>query len=422
MNVDLFRRVDRVAGVPLCAALSGLAKLGRRPAPGVATWPPRRILLLKLPELGSHVLLHPLLERARSRWPDCEVWLLTFEESREVVELLGAIPRERVLTISTRHPWSFVTSVLAALRRVRALAFDAVLDLEFFARFSAILAFLSGARARVGFHRFHTEGLYRGDLLTHRVAYNPYLHTAHAFLTLLEALAHDPTDAPMVKSEVASLPLPLPRFVPRASEAQAMRERLDAAAGSAIHGQPLYLLNPNASELIPIRRWPFERYVELAERLLADPAARVALIGAPSDRPSANAIAARVPAPRLLDLTGQTTIRELVTLFTMATALVTNDSGPAHFASLTSLPTVTLFGPETPALYGPLGTRQTNLYANLACSPCVSASNHRQSACTRARCLEAITVDQVLGALTALGARAPVTAQPPTAPRIRAVS
>ncbi len=420
MNVDLFRRVDRLAGIPLCFALSAIERLRPRRPRGVATWPPKRILLLKLPEMGSVVLLHPLLERARQRWPDCEVWLVTFEESREVVALLGSIAPERVLTISTRGPWRFVTSVLRVLAQVRALDFDAVVDLEFFARFSALFAYLTRARSRVGFHPFHSEGLYRGDLLTHRVAYNPYLHTGHAFLTLLEALAHDPSEAPLVKAEVGSLPIELPRFEPRPEEVRELTSRLEALSGSRAQERKLYLLNPNASELIPIRRWPVERYVELAERLLADPRALVALIGSEEDRLAANGIAARVSSSRLLNLAGTTSVRELVTLFTLATGLVSNDSGPAHFASLTELPTVTLFGPETPALYGPLGPHQTNLYAHFACSPCVTASNQRASACQRARCLEAISVDQVLAALE--GAIAKRSAAQSPAPRLRVVS
>src|SRR5262249_43816885 len=59
-----------------------------------------------------------------------------------------------------------------------------------------------------------------------------------------------------------------------------------------------------------------------------------------------------------------------------STCMITNDSGPAHFASITEMPTFVLFGPETPQFYGPLG-QTTPIYAGLACSPCVAATNHR---------------------------------------------
>ena len=76
--------------------------------------------------------------------------------------------------------------------------------------------------------------------------------------------------------------------------------------------------------------------------------------------------------------------------------MVTNDSGPAHFASLLQLRTVVLFGPETPRLYSPIGNKHKILYANFACSPCVSVYNGKKSPCNDNRCLKAITVDEVL--------------------------
>jgi ADP-heptose:LPS heptosyltransferase len=78
--------------------------------------------------------------------------------------------------------------------------------------------------------------------------------------------------------------------------------------------------------------------------------------------------------------------------------MVSNDSGPAHFAAACGLPTIVLFGPETPHLYRPLGN-STALYAGLACSPCVSASNHRKSACNDNVCMRAISVEQVFKAV-----------------------
>ncbi len=81
--------------------------------------------------------------------------------------------------------------------------------------------------------------------------------------------------------------------------------------------------------------------------------------------------------------------------------MLSSDSGPAHFASVTELQTFVIFGPETPALYGSLG-KSTSLYAGLACSPCVSAANHRKTPCTKNICLEIISPDQVFDTLNPL--------------------
>jgi ADP-heptose:LPS heptosyltransferase len=89
--------------------------------------------------------------------------------------------------------------------------------------------------------------------------------------------------------------------------------------------------------------------------------------------------------------------------------MVSNDSGPAHFSAAAGLPTIVLFGPETPKLYQPLGTSRA-IYAGLACSPCVTAHNHRKTACTDNVCMRAITVDEVYAAVAAVLAEPRATA------------
>ena len=80
--------------------------------------------------------------------------------------------------------------------------------------------------------------------------------------------------------------------------------------------------------------------------------------------------------------------------------LITNDSGPAHFGSLIDIHTIVLFGPETPALYKPIGNSVTILYSGFSCSPCITAFNHRNTICSDNKCLQAISVKQVLTAVT----------------------
>jgi len=102
-----------------------------------------------------------------------------------------------------------------------------------------------------------------------------------------------------------------------------------------------------------------------------------------------------VASPRCRSLAGHTTLRELLTLYTLADVLVTNDSGPAHFAALTGIEVVTLFGPETPALFAANTPRNHVVWAGLACSPCVNAYNNRQTACRNNLCMQSILVSQV---------------------------
>jgi len=266
--------------------------------------------------------------------------------------------------------------------------------MEFFARAPAIFAFLSGAKRRVGLHRFTAEAPYRGDLMTHRVQYNPHMHIAQYYAVLVETLAHDSGDVPMLKAPVRGAPPPMPRFAPAAADVDRVRRLLDERLGPL--GDPLVLLNPNASDLLPLRRWPTERFTALAERILADYAnAAVAVTGAPSERKAAEDLCRTIGSARVASLAGETTLRDLLTLYTLADVLITNDSGPGHFSTLTDIDAVVLFGPETPTLFGPLGSHCHILRADLACSPCVNALNHRFSPCKNNICMQAITVDDV---------------------------
>jgi ADP-heptose:LPS heptosyltransferase len=163
----------------------------------------------------------------------------------------------------------------------------------------------------------------------------------------------------------------------------------------ATAGKRLIIVNPNASKLISIRKWPLDRYAELVRRLLENPDHACVMTGVASEQEDAMFIADRVTSDRLVNLVGKTSLDDLIGLFSIAEVLVTNDSGPAHFAALTDIDVIVFFGPETPKLYKPLTDRATVLYAGFACSPCVSAFNQRRSVCTNNRCLQDIPVSTV---------------------------
>jgi ADP-heptose:LPS heptosyltransferase len=322
--------------------------------------------------------------------------------------VLDLVPAQNILCIRGDRFGSFAVDVVRALARVRRARIDAVVDMEFFSRFTAIFAFLSGAVRRAGLHRFTAEAPYRGDLLTHRVQHNPYLHVSQAYRLLVEALWADPSDTPLMKARSAPPPV-MPSFAPSEDERLHMRATLEAAAGGAVRG-PLVLLNANTGDALPLRRWPVERFVELGRRVLDEwPDATLGLTGAPAERAAIETLRAQL-GPRAVCLAGRTTLREVLVLYTLADVLVTNDSGPGHFASLTGVDSIVLFGPETPLVFGPLGPRSQAVTANLACSPCVNASNHRFSPCLHNACMHAISVDDVLtrvrAALDARAARA----------------
>lgn len=394
MNVATMRFVDRWVGVPTCWLLTALRRCtdafrGKKPVRV------ERILVVKLAEQGATVLAYPALRRAVEMVGRENVFFLVFEENRFILDCLDVIPAENVIAVSSRGLLRTMAGLLGGLRKVRRMAVDAAVDMEFFARSSAALVYLSGASVRVGLHRDGDPAPYRGDLMTHRIRYNPKLHTMQTFLLMMEAAGTLPEKLAAVMDDPPTANEACPQLAVTEEELAQVRSKVRQEAG-ADEICPLVLLNANASDLIPLRRWPTDHYIELAKRLLSTyPGLRIAFTGAPDERVRIEPVLGEIGSDRCFCMAGRTTLRELLVLYHLAEVLVTNDSGPAHFAALTPIETVTLFGPETPALFGAPTPRCHILWKGLPCSPCVSAYNNRVSKCRNNRCMLDIDVDEV---------------------------
>lgn len=396
MKKETIRGLDLIIGTVLCALLTLHRRLFERPARReAASAPAEKIVFVKLIEQGATVLAYDAIRRASVRVGRQNVFFCVFAENRDILDVMDVIPVENVIVIQSGRLGLFLRDALRAVRQVRRMRIDAALDLEFLSRASAILTYLTGARQRVGLHRFNEEAPYRGDLMTHRVMYNPLVHTARAYSLLVDALDADPDDAPLVKIPVGPRPQAAPLMTPSSIETEHMQNLLGEIAGRRVES-PIVILNPNCGDLLPLRRWPMERFVELGRRLLADfENVTVVVTGAPSERVASEAVCSAIESPRAISLAGRTTLREVLVLYSLADVLVTNDSGPGHFSSLTTVDAIVLFGPGAPSQFGPLGERSRVLWAGLACSPCANVYNHRFSTCTNNVCMQTIDVSQV---------------------------
>lgn len=394
MNIGFMRKVDYFAGVPLCAAASlytWIAERVRRRPSGA----PRKALFIELSEMGSAILADPAMRKMRDA--GAELHFAIFAANAASLRLLGTVPEANVFTIRHDNLLTLAVDSLRFLGWCRRRGIDTVIDLELFSRYSALLGGLCGAARRVGFHAFHNEGLYRGAMLTRRVLYNPHRHIAKNFVALVNAALARDEEVPFSKSVVPDGEVRLARAPADRAGEERMRSRVRErfpAYDAARHR--IVVVNPNASDLLPQRRWMPERFVEVMRGLIgADPALVVVITGSRGEREGAEALRAAVDDPRCLNFAGVHALEELPALYRIAEVLLTNDSGAGHFSAVTDIRAFVLFGPETPALYGSLGNA-TPIYAGLACSPCVSAANHRRTPCTNNVCLQAIPAQAVL--------------------------
>src|SRR5512135_1904052 len=174
MQIDTMRRIDRWAGIPLCLLLTWLTRPFSVFA-GRADRPPRNILLIELSEMGSTILADPAMRKLQDRL-GANLHFVIFRKNKPSLDLLKTVPEANIFTIRDDGLSHLAVDTLRFLAWARRRRIDTVIDLELFSRFTALLTGLCGAGRRVGFHAFHNEGLYRGDLLTHNVAYNPHMH------------------------------------------------------------------------------------------------------------------------------------------------------------------------------------------------------------------------------------------------------
>jgi len=388
------KTIDQIFGQPICITLTIIRLLTgwfikRKPVQN------RKIVFIKLIEQGATVLAYSSIKRAVELVGREHVYFCVFKENRPILDIIGLIPKENVFEIRQGNIFLFIYDVITFLLKSRMKGIDSTIDMEFFSRASAILAYLSGARNRVGLHRFNSEQPYRGDLLTHRVQYNPYLHTAKAYMLLIKALEADMQQKPMLKVPVVDLIVEAPVFSPSEEELNKVQRLLNEKFGNNKPAS-LVLLNPNASDMLPLRKWDSKNFVELGRKILETyPKSGLVLTGAPSEQLACNQLKMDFNDNRVIAVAGETTLRELLVLYTLSSLLITNDSGPGHFASMTTMPAIVLFGPETPELFGPLLDRVEVIWKGLACSPCVNPFNHRFSPCTNNLCMQAISVEEV---------------------------
>lgn len=390
IRMQRLQRADKILGLLGCVALQPVRWLRRvtrprRPPAGG----PARILLIKFWGIGSLQLLTPAVRVLRRDHPRARLALLTLSENEEFAR--GVDGFDEVVTLDVRtgsglRGWLTIFGrILGLVRRLRRERFDRVYDFEFFTRFSALVSLATGARETSG---FAAPDVWRGRFHSRNVPFNRYWHVARNF----RALAGGEDGREIVADDLSP-------FAPLAEHHARALERLREAGLAA--ERPFVVLNPNAGQLSLERRWPASSFADLARRLAVEDGTPVVLVGAPAEAEYVHGIAREIgPLPRglLADLAGQLSIGELCALLSRAAALVTNDSGPMHLGAALGAPTIGLFGPETPVMYGPLGPRASALWKPPSCSPCINVHDNKVFACIHGRpeCLVNIQVDEVL--------------------------
>jgi heptosyltransferase-2 len=295
--------------------------------------------------IGDAVLAYPLLESLNKNLPHAQIWIAAKPWVKDLFTYFRFV--DGIISLSAQND---IMSLRDSAREIRSHNFDAglVLPNSFSAAF---LFYLARIPQRWGYQR---DG--RGFLLTKGVSSlskENVIHQVHYYLELLKRLGYQPYP-PELK---------LPLTSQEKKEARNFLRSLNAD-----QGKPLIILHPGAS-YGPSKRWPAQKYAQLAAFFQERDGATILIIGARNDSQVAESVSSLLNK-KALNLAGKTSLRFLASLISQAALFVSNDSGPMHMANALRIPVVALFGPTDPRQTGPFHKPALVIKKGAPCWPC----------------------------------------------------
>ena len=240
MKISLMKAIDHYVGRPLCLALDIYCRF-RSLFPTSKFRHPQKILIMKYFGMGSILLASPMLRALKQKFPEAEIGFLTFAQNEDILGRMGVT--DNIYTLRTGNFQLFLWDLFRQLRLIRKERYDVTIDMEFFAKFSTIMTFLSGSPIRIG---YFLRQMWRGDLLTNQVYYNHYKHVTEVFGALAEPLG----------GEVKDMVLERPAVYDEEYKAADILLRKEGIE----EGDRLIGFNVNVSDLAMERRWPKEEF------------------------------------------------------------------------------------------------------------------------------------------------------------------
>ena len=337
-----------------------------------------RVAVFRALMLGDMLCAVPALRALRRALPQAEITLVGLPWARDLAARLDPVDSFAALPGYPGLPEApcEVTLLPGFLAEMQARRFDLALQLHGSGGIVNPLVACFGAAATAGFHDGRCW-LPPADA----ARYLPWPDAGHEIERLLAL-----TDHLGLPRQGLALEFPL-----TARDRAAAREMLAGRLAARPSGPHYAVLHAGAQ--LPSRRWPVERFAEVASALAAQGLA-VVLTGSTAEQPLAAAIAAQV-GPAAIDLAGQTTLWTLGALIEGAEQLVSNDTGVSHIAAALACPSVVVSCGADVARWAPLDHRRHQvLWHDLPCRPCAAPVCPHGHACA-----QAISVADVLARL-----------------------
>ena len=332
----------------------------------------KKILIIEPNWLGDILFTTPCIRALRESNPGAFIGVMAHPRCKEILEDNPNI--DELILFDERSSHRGLLKKLFLILELKRLRFDMVVSFHR-SMSRMLLAYLSGIPRRVG---YYTKK--RSWLLTHYVKEeNRITHRVEYFSNILKRIGID------VDNKDYEF------FVPES----AVREANTVLESAGLHrDEEFFVINPGGNWFQ--KRWPKQNYAALCKKLHAIYKRRILVTGAEKDIALASDII-RSSGDYTISVCGKTTLKQLAAVMRKAKLVVANDTGPMHIALSQKAPVVALFGPTSPKITGPYGQgKYMVLHKWFDCAvPCYKT-------CHDYRCMEAISVDDVIEAVVKL--------------------
>ena len=333
----------------------------------------RNILLIKMSSLGDILHTLPFAAALRKRYPKAKItWLVHpqfagFVPDPPVIDEVLYFDKVKFNKLGFSDKLKYFCEMRSLLHSKH---FDLVIDMQGLFK-SAVLAAISGCDNRIGYCEMR-----EGSGLVSKAIGGSHSkdHVIERYLDVARYLG-----AKVDSLDDVEFPMP-----DLSTETASVQHKLQEAGWQ---GGDYVVIVPGARWWT--KEWPVEHYIELAKKLTADGTA-VVLAGGPDDAVKGQKIAEGTASSLVIDLTGQTSLRELAALIKGCSFYISADTGPLHFAAALKKPLVAMYGPTKADRTGPYGSKNSTILLSPAkCAGCLKKK------CDNWHCMHDITPDMV---------------------------
>ena len=350
----------------------------------------KRVLIVNPFGIGDVLFSTPVIRAIRRTFPNAYLAYLCNRRTQAILQRnphldeLFVYEKDELIRVWEQNKLAALKMFVSLLQQIRRRRFELALDLSLGERYSFFLSLL-GVPRRVGF-----DFRQRGRFLTHRFPIEGYHdhHVVEYYAQLMGWLGIHPLD----------------RHLDLATNTEDRQGAQQCLRRIGVDGHSLLIGLVPAGGIswglqANFRRWSQDGFIEVGRTLWRRHQATLLVFGESGDREVCAEIAHAI-GPAAVDLSGQTTLGQFISLIAHCHLVISNDGGPVHIAASQGVPTVSIFGPVNPEVYGPYPrTRQHRIVYkhDLPCRPCYHQFKLPPCPYERA-CLTQIEPDEVLEA------------------------